>query len=239
MSSGEPKVGVPKAPEEVFIEGPSPVLLNKAEWHTKLEDEVRIAKSTGSPLSVIFADVNYFKEINTVLGQPEGDRVIEEMRALVVNCFRVLNHPDREPRDLDVLSVSEVQNIDEEVAQALDVDPGHIGGDEFALICRGDKAVAQKVADRLGEAFSRYLDKPENERLKDLEISLGIGIGVLESDMTTEDLLMMADREMYQDKLNQLPLTRRMKVGVILARTVFSTFGIRQRDVPKIWRQYF
>lgn len=58
-------------------------LMNKEEWHDAVAIAVIGVHSESSPLSVLFIDINNFKDVNDDLGHGIGDKVIEEVQHLI------------------------------------------------------------------------------------------------------------------------------------------------------------
>lgn len=232
----------PRGLEEIPRNG---ALLDKQQWHQVAETAFIKSRRTGEPLSVLFIDVNYFKDINDVFGHEVGDEAIEDIRDLIrvlVDSFRTGNRPG-DKRDLDVVSVSETQVPRMATATIDDIEAGHIGGDEFAVICQADEQGAMVITERLRTIFQTYLDDPEHlERanLRELEIGLAIGESTLTPEMTNvSQLLQAADKAMYKDKIDQVPgLDEHQKQAMRVVGSVVKAAGVRVRDLPKIIRMH-
>lgn len=54
-------------------------LNNRASFETRLTDEVRRAKHSGGPLTLMMVDVDHFKSFNDTFGHPAGDVVLREV----------------------------------------------------------------------------------------------------------------------------------------------------------------
>jgi diguanylate cyclase (GGDEF)-like protein len=96
-------------------------LYNHRYFYKKLEEETVRAKRQKIPLSLMMFDLDNFKRYNDTRGHIEGDKVLEEIGKIVVQCIRQK------------------------------VDSGYrYGGDEFAVILigvKGDRAV--EIAERM------------------------------------------------------------------------------------------
>jgi two-component system cell cycle response regulator len=96
-------------------------LYNYRYFYKKLEEETIRAKRQKIPLSVMMFDLDNFKNYNDTRGHIEGDRVLEKIGKIVVQCIR--------------------QKVDSVY---------RYGGDEFAVILIGVKADrASEIAERL------------------------------------------------------------------------------------------
>jgi diguanylate cyclase (GGDEF)-like protein len=83
------------------------VLATKSEFHDKCRDMVRYSELNGTPLSLLFADVDKFKLINDKYGHDEGDVMAEHL----IDMFSQLPHtPGRVGGDEFAL----VAHVDEE-----------------------------------------------------------------------------------------------------------------------------
>ncbi len=165
-------------------------------WHETVETAVE--QSGATPLTILFIDVNHFKDINDSLGHEMGDRVIEDIKTIITDQLRV--HTPRPEGERDIIAVT---RLDE--SKADEYIPGHIGGDEYAILCKTDDIGARILVERLRGAIQNYTEDPANSNLKELDISLAIGVAVLQPGMTARELLAAADQDMYEDKLRQLP----------------------------------
>jgi diguanylate cyclase (GGDEF)-like protein len=106
--------------------------LNRAGLREFLMTQWQSGIPAGSPLCVIFADLDHFKDINDRHGHGMGDRVLQEFTALVQN---------------------EIRSHDRLVRW---------GGEEFLILCQDTRADQGEVlAEKLRAAITRY-SWPEN-----------------------------------------------------------------------------
>jgi len=135
-----------------------------------LHREEKRSMRSGKPLSVLFIDMDDFKNVNTNHGHLAGSKALVEVAAVIRGCAR----------ETDVVA--------------------RFGGDEFSLIlpdtgAEGAVAVAERIRDRLraflflkGEGLSLHLTA-----------SIGIAT-LPDVSGSAEELLKAADRAMYKVK---------------------------------------
>ena len=93
---------------------------NRGHFDAQLNNTFQGARDLQRPLSVIFIDVDHFKNVNDKHGHQIGDAVLQNLGKLLLRCSRQLDIPAR------------------------------YGGEEFAIILPGtDRAGAALVAERL------------------------------------------------------------------------------------------
>ncbi|ATN86739.1 sensor domain-containing protein [Coxiella burnetii] len=146
-------------------------LPNRREFIHRLNEEIGKPKSVDSKLSLLFLDLDNFKDINDALGHHMGDRV--------------LVHVSDRLRKLDL--------------SPLNYFLGHLGGDEFVILLKDlqqDKD-ATLCAKKISNAFSESF-KIKNFLLY-VNFSIGITIDFY-SKTDSETLLKKADMAMYQAK---------------------------------------
>lgn len=101
-------------------------LANRAQFDRALEAEMAHAQRSGEPFTLMYLDLDGFKEVNDRLGHAAGDEVLREIARRLA----------REVRAEDTLARS--------------------GGDEFGVIVRQtDRDAAEALARRIVEAVSR------------------------------------------------------------------------------------
>ncbi|MEO8104868.1 MAG: GGDEF domain-containing protein [Candidatus Saccharibacteria bacterium] len=194
---------------------PPAELLNKADWHNLAATAVRENEAVGSPSSIIFADISWFKRINDRLGHGRGDAVIEDIRDLFGRVDATLRS-----RPGDLIGFGST-NPEPPHSSA-----GHIGGDEFVIFARTDAPGAQLISDRVRDAFGTFLHEPRNQDLHQLGIGLAVGTATHRPGMPVSELLSLADQDMYADKRRQLPdLSPRQRVSLWVAHVLLERSG--------------
>jgi diguanylate cyclase (GGDEF)-like protein len=120
---------------------------------------------------VLYLDLDGFKPINDRLGHAVGDTVLRHVATRLRSVVR----------ESDSL--------------------GRLGGDEFIVICTDtDHAAAAAIAERIHGAIAEPMDGIPDS----MAISVSIGVAVhrhsRNSDLTTDEILDVADTAMYRAK---------------------------------------
>lgn len=124
----------------------------------------------GVPLSLIVADLDYFKKINDTYGHPAGDAVLVKVASRLRSCIR--------PQE------------------AL----GRYGGEEFLIVLPGSSsATAMAVAERMRAAVAAQPETIAGASLS-LTISAGVASTDAFPTATTEELISRADVALYAAK---------------------------------------
>jgi diguanylate cyclase (GGDEF)-like protein len=119
-------------------------LLNHRAIHELLARDLAVARTTGTPLSLIMIDLDDFKIFNDTHGHQVGDRVLCEVASLLKSCVR---GGDRVAR---------------------------YGGDEFLVeLPRADNVVAHEVASRLIEKVQHTEITIDDQKLP-MRLSVGV-----------------------------------------------------------------
>jgi diguanylate cyclase (GGDEF)-like protein len=147
-------------------------LANRIKFDEELEQELRLSRRSGQPLSLLLLDVDHFKRLNDGLGHPAGDEVL---RALST----ILRGRARRPRDL--------------VAR--------LGGDEFAVLLpettpQAAAAIATTIHVDLANLSSRT---GSHVPLPPFTASIGIHTTQNEEE-TAAYVFELADNALYQAK---------------------------------------
>lgn len=105
-------------------------ICNRYMLDVTLDKEIALSKRYGTPLSIIFFDIDGFKKINDGYGHDVGDAVLSELSRVVSNAVR----------ESDIL--------------------GRWGGDEFLLILPGtEEENAVKLAEELNRLIEKHVFK--------------------------------------------------------------------------------
>jgi diguanylate cyclase (GGDEF)-like protein len=145
-------------------------VFNKKYFTDYLEKEFAFAARHGSPLALIFLDIDYFKRINDTHGHPAGDFVLSELSQLMATLVRTE----------DVLA--------------------RFGGEEFTVLCRGtDLQGAQTVAERLRRTVEAHTFSFGAKTIP-VTISLGIAAIPDTAIVDHAQFLAASDKALYEAK---------------------------------------
>ncbi len=146
---------------------------NRRYLDEQLERQLRQARRSGTPFSVIMIDVDHFKAYNDFYGHQAGDRCLREVTGIIRKNLR---------RPMDFL--------------------GRYGGEELCCIlpetdCKGAVEVASNIRSGLARAAIPHEKSPVSSFVT---VSMGVATWLPESGMSAEELLGKADRNMYRAK---------------------------------------
>ena len=150
-------------------------LANRRRFDEALEHEWRRAARTQTPLAVVMADIDSFKQYNDTLGHPQGDKCL----AAVADVF--------------------VQSL----GRAGDL-AARYGGEEFVVLIPGtDHAGALSIAESLRAACeARAIAHPNSPVGPVVTISLGVASCIPSDDISPTFLVSEADAALYRAKLD-------------------------------------
>ena len=146
-------------------------LANRRRLADALDETWQNAGSTGSPVSAIMVDIDYFKQYNDRFGHLEGDDCLQKLaRVLTVGA-----------RKADIVA--------------------RYGGEEFAIILSDtDLATAGDVAERLRQAVAGLEEPHPASPIGYLTVSVGIASAVPDGETGRRSLLQRADEGLYRAK---------------------------------------
>jgi diguanylate cyclase (GGDEF)-like protein len=126
------------------------------------------------PLSLILGDIDFFKLYNDTNGHQKGDECLKQVA-------QILKETMKRPADL--------------VAR--------YGGEEFAVILPNtDLKGAVSLAETINaEVKARAIEHPASQINQYVTLSLGVASIIPDSDLVEEKLIALADRALYQAKL--------------------------------------
>ena len=150
-------------------------LANRRSFDEQLHHEWMRAQRDQLPLSLIVADIDFFKRYNDHYGHRQGDECLRHVASTIHQTVM-------RPGDL--------------VAR--------YGGEEFAIIMpntdsKGANAVADRVCIRIAES---ELPHPKSDVSEFVTISLGVATITPNTGNSAEDLFAAADKALYQAKEN-------------------------------------
>lgn len=155
-------------------------LYNNRHFQMRLNEEVERARRYNYPVSLLFADVDYFKQYNDLNGHVEGDNALRAVGRILQN-FSMEIHISAKLRKTDIVA--------------------RYGGEEFVVLLpytTVERAI--DVGERLRKSIYDYPFKNE-ESLPDKNLTISIGIAGFPSQaQNAEELVRMADSALYQAK---------------------------------------
>ena len=141
------------------------------------------AKRSGSPLSLIFLDLDNFKTINDTYGHSIGDQVLQTVG-------RLLDSTQGTGSDGPLLRSSDL--------------PARYGGEEFVVLLADTPLEgALVIAERVRQRVLGLLDRPEMAPVASLGISISCSLGVAtfpKHVATPSELITAADQAAYVAK---------------------------------------
>lgn len=148
---------------------------NRRQLEERIKQEVSNAKRQKAPFCGIMTDIDFFKSVNDTYGHAVGDLVLKTI-AKVIRC---------QLREYDIA--------------------GRYGGEEFSILLPFTKInEAQMVAERLRKTIEdKVIDiskiNPDSE-VKTIKVTLSLGVYEMKENDNECDLLIKADKALYQAK---------------------------------------
>ena len=156
-----------------FIDGLTQIP-NRRYFDQSLDREWLKSKHKNIPLSLIVCDVDHFKIYNDTYGHQGGDECLQKVAQGMQSAVR----------KNDIVA--------------------RYGGEEFVVILpETSGAIALQVAERIGESISTLQITHANSPVKPhVTLSLGVACSIPNRPSSTEELIEIADRALYQAKGN-------------------------------------
>jgi diguanylate cyclase (GGDEF)-like protein len=145
-------------------------LYNDRHFHTLLEYEIERARRSDTELSLVFIDLDHFKQVNDTFGHLTGSRLLKEVGQVIRKKTRKINHPAR------------------------------YGGDEFVILLPGtDQEGALGMVNNLRQNLQDEDFRADDGTPLKVTASFGIATYPAHAS-TKEELLRLADEAMYEVK---------------------------------------
>ncbi|MFO7713664.1 diguanylate cyclase [Desulfosarcina sp.] len=153
------------------LKDPLTQINNRRGFEKTLKDTIGKARTNGTSLCLIIADIDYFKKINDTHGHLVGDNVLRMVAATIKESIK--------GRDL----------------------AARVGGEEFAILLPDTPfAGAMKLAEDIRVSFERLDLKKKNTGESLGKITLSFGVANYKKDEVAEDFVNRADEALYQSK---------------------------------------
>ncbi|MFT5045572.1 MAG: diguanylate cyclase (GGDEF)-like protein, partial [Porticoccaceae bacterium] len=160
-------------------------LPNRAQLSEQLRYTLKLSKRNDSKFSVLFLDLDHFKQVNDTLGHDAGDELLQQ----------VANRLTSVVRETDMIIGGNGADTDLESQHTV----ARLGGDEFvvllSVINRAEDAA--RVAERIAQAIGMPYELGNNT----VNVTTTIGISVYPADGDDfESMMKSADIAMYHAK---------------------------------------
>ncbi|WP_456415418.1 diguanylate cyclase domain-containing protein [Thiolapillus sp.] len=144
---------------------------NRRQFDMDFEQTWQSASTTKAPVCLILMDVDHFKAYNDAYGHPQGDQVLKKIALVLLQVcekYKVRGRPMR------------------------------IGGEEFALLLKGDLELAANTAEVIREAVSNMKADAGVDRV--VTASFGVAMAHPAEGETRTALFRAADEALYKAK---------------------------------------
>jgi len=139
-------------------------------FQERLIEEIKRSERTGTPLTLLMADLDHFKNVNDTYGHQQGDIILKGTASIIHQNIR----------GFDIAS--------------------RYGGEEFAIILtETDLAAADAIAERLRKKIEDAVYKNGEKNIK-VTISIGLAQYNHKKDKNAIDLIKRADTVLYAAK---------------------------------------
>lgn len=158
--------------EELVITDDLTSLFNTRYLNRSIETEIQRSKRYSSSVSLIFLDLDYFKDVNDNYGHLVGSKLLVEIGEILINQLR----------SIDIVA--------------------RYGGDEFVIVLPQTMLKsAITIAERIREALEETVFLTQEGYNLKMTASFGVA-SYPETAKSKEDLLRLADESMYRVKRN-------------------------------------
>ena len=157
--------------EQLAITDPMTSLYNYRYFYVRLGDELKRARVQDSSVSLVYIDLDNFKQYNDTFGHPTGDRILREFAAILRASVRDVDTPVR------------------------------YAGDEFViLLANTDVDEARQVAERIRRSVESHMFL-RDEAPGEIKLTISAGVAAYPRNAKTEsELIYLADQAMYCGK---------------------------------------
>ena len=146
-------------------------IFNHRYMKLKLEEEMARGKRYSSPLTMIIADLDYFKKFNDTHGHLLGDRVLKEIAGILTDSVR----------ETDIVA--------------------RYGGEELAILLpETPLEAACEVAERIRKNIANFKFTGKDQKQVSLSMSIGVSCLDNEPDLEPSELIIRTDTALYRAK---------------------------------------
>ncbi len=168
---------------KVFVD-PLTNIYNYRYFNQRLTEELDRAKRYNHPLSLLFADIDFFKDVNTDIGHHAANEVLQHIAKIFSNSTHKSSGPKLGLRKTDIVA--------------------RFGGEEFIVLApETPKIDAISLANRIRTTVESY-NFPHLVENPETKITVSIGVAAFPDDDIENpgELLKKADLAMYEAKHN-------------------------------------
>jgi diguanylate cyclase (GGDEF)-like protein len=150
-------------------------MFNRRAFEREVRREIALASRFGTPLSLIFTDLDHFKPVNDIFGHATGDAVLLKVSEILLSLTR----------DTDIV--------------------GRLGGDEFGIVLsQATLADSQRKAAQLTERIDALTVRgAEDAPDRSLRIGASCGVVAWQPGEDAQHLIARADQAMFAQKANR------------------------------------
>ncbi len=171
---------------------------NRAVLEEALDRYVAAAERTGQPSgSVLFIDLDDFKQVNDELGHGAGDRVLQIVGRRLRDAFRDTDVASRVERSNIHASKIHGRRVEESGPVASDSVAARYGGDEFVVLTDAtDPVEIESLVIRVHDTITGAVELDGAV----VQVEASLGWALIEQGSTIRSVLDAADRQVYEAK---------------------------------------